>query len=130
METKDELRTLGKTCDILSAIITVMLCLIMPVAFFIYRKNANRHFSIYERWQQYTAGTISESFLKKAIIKTKITILAFGLPILGVIVALLLSEDNLFKSSLEDLLLLLIVVPFPIFYYLCVKVTNNLIVHV
>jgi hypothetical protein len=117
---------LGKVCNISSVILTIFLCLPLPIIFF-FLKNTKKYFSILDSFEKYLNGDINLETLKKHI-KHVFLRLTFLTLIFLFVIWLLFTENNsndfemrgnyIFATSFLILLL-------PC-YYLCFKVVESI----
>jgi NADH:ubiquinone oxidoreductase subunit 3 (subunit A) len=117
---------LGKVCNILSILFTIILCLPLPIVF-LFLKNTKKYFSILDSFEKYLSGNISVETLKKnnknIFYRLMFLTIIFSFPIF-----FLISENNssdfetrgnfIFASSIFLMLSLC--------YYLCFEVNNYL----
>lgn len=119
-------KSLGSTCNVLSSLLTIILCLPLPIVFFFLQKKMTSLFSIYNSYTEYMGGKMPLEKLSKKLRNTRIGLFVFAF-IWLIITLLVYMNTNL--SKMENVLgnsivILPIVLTMPCII-LCAKVNRS-----
>lgn len=117
---------LGKACNIISILFTIIICLPLPIVF-LFLKNTKKNFSISDNFEEYLKGNINIETLKKdnknMFFRLKVLAIIFLFPI-----CFLISENNSsdFEIRCNYIFAASIFLMLSLCYYLCFQVNNYL----
>lgn len=117
----------GNICNVLSCLLTIILCLPIPILLFFLLKRMTKLFSIYGSYTDFIEGKVELDKLRKKLVNTKIALVVFA-GIWLIITVLVYENTDVSKmdNALGNLIVILpIVLTLPCII-LCSKV-NSLI---
>ena len=120
-------KLLGISSNVLSCLMTIILCLPLPIIFFFLQKRMTRIFSIYNCFIEYRVGKMDLEKFSKKLKNTKIGLFAFAFIWLLISVLVFINTDlskmDNFWGNLIVILPIFLTIPGII---LCRKVSNIL----
>ncbi len=87
------LKSLGIASNISSCLMTIILCLPIPILFFFLQKRMTRIFSIYNSYTKFIEGEIELEKFSKKLTKTKIGLFVFAFVWLLITVLVCINSD-------------------------------------
>ena len=101
---------LGITSNISSCLMTIILCLPIPILFFFLQKRMTRIFSIYNSYTKFIEGEIELEKFSKKLVNTRIALFVFASIWLIITVLVYVNTD---VSKMENVLgNLIVILPF------------------
>ncbi len=119
-----KIKILGKVCNVLSFLFTLLLCLPLPIVF-LFLKKTKKNFSIFDSFENYLNGNTSIEMLKKGN-KNMFFRLIFLTVIFLIPICFLISENNSsdFETRCNYIFASSIFLMLSLCYYLCFEVNN------